>query len=203
MILAKAGKEFELTLNSKQKHFGVTGFKVEVINLADGTTTAQDVDVTEVIKNIDDPKSATTTQDALKGTRTVKVKDNTLEDGMVFDDGNGNKYYIESIDNDGATITTRTELVADIPADTTLQQVGNTGIYKIPVTIDTVGLYNVVVSNPAVNLRNLSAFVKVTQYDIDDIGNQIESKTQEILDKIDDAKAQLSGNNDSDYEIVS
>lgn len=203
MVLAKAGQDFQLTLNSRQKHFGITGFKVEIINLADGTTVLSNVNVVEVIKQINDPKTATTAADALKGTKTIKVKDSTLEDGMVFKDPNGNMYYIESVSDDGTTITTRTPLKEDIAANSTLTQVGNTGIYKIPLNIAVPGKYNVVVSNPAVNLRNLAAFVEVMQYDIDDIGNKIDNNTQEVIDKINEVKTQLSSSDNSDYEIVS
>lgn len=204
MVLAKASQDFQLTLNSRQKHFGVTNFKVEVINLADGSVlNVGNVNVVEVIKNVSDPKTATVTADALKGTKTIKVKDSTLVDGMVFNDGNGNLYYIEEIDDDGATIKTRVPLVADIAANATLTEVGNTGIYKIPLNISVPGKYNVVISNPSVNLRNLAAFVEIMKYDIDDLGNKIDSQAQNIVDKINEVKAEVSQTDSSDYEIVS
>jgi len=203
MVLAKAGQEFQLTLNSKQKHFGVTNFHVEIITLADGTVVEENVNVVEVIKNIDNPATAKVAEDALKGQRTIKVTDSSLTDGMVFKDANGNMYYIESVDTDNNTITTRVPLREDIAANSTLTQVGNTGIYKIPLNIAQPGKYNVVVSNPDANLRNLAAFVEVMQYDLDDLGSKIDSKAQDLSDKLDDVAAQLSNADSSDYEIVS
>ena len=203
MVLAKSGQDFQLTLNSKQKHFGITDFKVEILNLADGSVEVKNVNVVEIIKNISDPKTATVVSDALKGTKTISVKNSTLEDGMVFSDGNGNMYYIEEITDNGATIKTRAPLAEDIAANATLTQVGNTGIYKVPLNISVPGKYNVVVSNPSVNLRNLACYVEVMKFDIDDLGNKIDSQAQNIINKINEVKTTLSQSDNSDYEIVS
>lgn len=203
MIFAKANQDFQLTINSKQKHFGVKNFDVKVVDLASGQVTKQNVDVEEVIEQIENPASAKTAQDALAGQRTIKVTDSTLADGMVFKDPNGNMYYIESVDTDNGIITTKVPLKEDIPANSTLTQVGNTGIYKVPLNIANPGKYNVVISNPEVNLRNLAAFVEVFKFDIDDIGDKIDTQTQAILDKIQEIKSAIANQDDSDYEVVS
>lgn len=203
MVLAKAGQEFQLTLNSKQKHFGVTNFNVETINLEDGTVEKQNVNVVEIIKSIDNPATATVVADALKGQKTISVKDSNILDGMVFKDANGHMYYIESVDTNNNTITTRIPLVEDIAANDTLNQVGNTGIYKIPLNITKPGKYNVAINNPSVNLRNLASFVEVMQFDIDDLGNKIETSRDELSKKIDAISNKLDHSDGSDYEIVS
>jgi len=201
MILAKAGQVFELTVNSRQKHFGVKNFEVKTINLADGSVSKDNVEVTEVIENIDSPAEATVAADALAGTKTIKVTDNSLKDGMVFKDENGNMYYIEEVKDD--TITTRVPLKQDISTNSKLTQVGNTGIYKVPVNIPAVGKYNVVISNPSVNLRNLAAFVEVVEYTLDDLGNKIDTAKDAVVQKVDSVLEQLQHSDNSDYEIVS
>jgi len=201
MIIAQINKAFEITINSRQKHFGVKNFSVKTVNLGTGETTNENVSVTEVVEAIDSPAEATVAETAVRGTRTIKVNDDvTLEDGMVFKDENDNMYYIESIEDN--TITTRVDLVEDIAYNTKLTQVGNTGIYKVPVTIDKVGKYNVVISNPSVNLRNLAAFVDVRQYSIDDVAGKIDTKGDEIIAKIEEIEEQLSKTDSSDYEVV-
>lgn len=203
MILAKAGQEFQITLNSRQKHFGVTQFTVETVSLATGEVSKDNVNVTEIIKNLNNPATATVTSDALKGQKTINVKDSTIQDGMVFKDANGNMYYIESVDTDKSTLKTRIPLKQDIAANSTLTQVGNTGIYKVPLNITKPAKYNVVISNPSVNLRSVSAFVDVMKFDIDDLGNKIEDSTDTILDRINAISKQVSNSDGSDYEIVS
>jgi len=201
MILAKAGQDFELTINSKQKYFGVENFNVKTINLADGSVSQTNVSVTEVIEAVDSPATATVAEEAPKGTKTIKVSDDsTLTDGMVFKDENGNMYYIESVDS--GTIKVRKELVADIAYNSTLTQVGNTGIYKIPVNIPNPGKYNVVISNPSIDLRNLAAFVEVVQYTTDDLGTKIEDSTNYLDGKIEEIKQAINTSDDSDFEVV-
>ena len=203
MVFAKAGQDFQLTLNSKQKHFGVTNFNVEIINLADGTVTQENVSVVEIVKNIANPASAKVASDALKGQKTINVSDSSLKDGMVFKDPNGNMYYIESVDTNKNTITTRVALKADIAANGELDEVGNTGIYKIPLNITEPGKYNVAINNPSANLRNLAAFIEVMKYDLDDLGTIVESSTTEINNKIDTMAKTLSNEDNTDYQIVS
>lgn len=203
MIFTKAGQEFQLTVNSKQKHFGITNFKVETISLADGTVSVDNVNVVEIIKSIDSPATAKVSADALKGQKTIKVSDSGLTDGMVFKDANGNMYYIESVDTNNNTVSTRVPLTADIAANDTLTQVGNTGIYKAPLNIANPGKYNVVINNASVGLRNLAAFVEVSKFDVDDLGAKIESSTSELSNKIDSIKQQINNASSSDYQIVS
>jgi hypothetical protein len=201
MIIAQKSKTFEITINSKQKHFGVTNFIVKTINLNDGSTTTNNVDVTEVIEDISDPAEATVGETALRGTKTIKVADGSeLTDGMVFKDENGNMYYIEEINGD--TITTKMELVEDIAYNSKLTQVGNTGIYKVPMQIDAVSKYNVVISNPGVNLRNLATYVDVREHSIDDVATKIDNKSDEIISKIEEIKKEIDAADGSDYEVV-
>ena len=113
MIIAKTGSDFKITVNSRQKYFGIDGFIVEILNLKDGSVEKRNIEVEEVIKTIDEPATATAAETALKGTKTIKVSDDsTIEDGMVFKDENGNMYYVVNVkDNE---IEVRRELDEDI-----------------------------------------------------------------------------------------
>jgi len=201
MVTAKTGNDFEITVNSKQKYFGITGFVVEVLNLSNGTVEKRNVEVKEVVKNIDEPATATLTETALKGTKTIKISDDSnIVDGMVFKDENGHMYYVVDIkDNE---IEVRKELDEDIAYNSTLTQVGNTGIYNVPLNITTKGKYNVIVSNPDYNLRNLASFVDVKDNDIDDIGVKIDKSVDDLKNKIDEIKNSVANSDDSDYEVV-
>ena len=201
MITAKTGSDFKITINSKQKYFGISGFVVEILNLSNGTVDKKNVEVTEVVKTIDEPATATLAETALKGTKTIKVSDDsTISDGMVFKDENNNMYYVvKSEDNE---IEVRRELDEDIAYNSTLTQVGNTGIYNVPLNIVEKGKYNVVITNPEYNLRNLVSFVDVKDNDIDDIGVKIDQSVDDIKSKIDEIKNSVSNSDDSDYEVV-
>ena len=201
MITAKTGSDFKITVNSRQKYFGINGFVVEILNLKDGSVEKRNVEVEEVVKTIDEPATATVAETALKGTKTIKVSDDsTIEDGMVFKDENGNMYYVVNVkDNE---IEVRRELDEDIAYNSTLTQVGNTGIYNVPLNITEKGKYNVIISNPNYDLRNLATFVDVKDNDIDDIGIKIDKSVDDIKAKIEEIKSSVSSSDDSDYEVV-
>jgi len=201
MILAETGKPFEITLNSKQKHFGVENFVVKTIDLSSGETTKKNVTVSEVVENIDDPAEGTVTETALRGTKTIKVDDDsTIEDGMVIKDENNHMYYVESVN--GNEVKTRVPLEEDIAYNSKITQVGNTGIYKVPAQMDNKGLYNLVISNPSVDLRNLSAFVEVNDFSFDSIANKVDVRADEIIERINEVEQTIKQSDDNDYEVV-
>jgi len=201
MLLTKVNTQSEVTINSKQTQFGLTGFKIKAINLSTGDVINKDVSVVEVIESLDDPKKSTTAAVALAGTKEISLQDDgKLEDGMVFDDGAGNKYYIEKVEAN--KITTKVALVADIDSGVDLNQVGNTGIYNVPFTLDTAGKYNVIISNPGANLRNLGAFVEVVENTLDDLGSKIDTGVNYLDGKIDEVKQAVLNSGSQDFEVV-
>lgn len=202
MSIKKAGEQFFVEVSSHQRVFGASGFKTVVTNLATGESTVLGIDGTEEIEQIDSPATATTAAAASAGEKTITLSDGgSLTDGMVFDDGAGNKYYIEELN--GNVIKLKTPLVADVDAGTTLTQVGNTGIYSFPITINTAGIYGIRISNPSINMRTKELQVEVLDVNLQDIYNILEQQSQTINSKLDSIQNGLDNQSSSDFEVYS
>lgn len=83
-------------------------------------------------------------------------------------------FYVENVDTNNNVITARRPISGDIADGDELDRVGNTGLYATNVTIDNVGVYFVVISNPTIGLLNRSAKIEVAEHTDEDIYTQME-----------------------------
>ena len=148
----KKGITFFPTVDTEFDKMGdASKFGLEIVNANNGAvvTNAASGTWAEVMWTNPD-HSATTAGVATAGSSTINVStsDLTLVPGDRFDDGAGNLYYVTAVDTSAGVITIKGKLVADIDDDTDLNSVGNTGIYKVDVQIDTEGEYLVNISHP-------------------------------------------------------
>jgi hypothetical protein len=137
----------------------------------------------EGIKPIDDPKSAKTTEDVEAGSVDIPVDDaDGFKKGMVINvEGTSYYYYIEKVNTDDNILTVRKPLKAQISSDTTLKQVGNTGIYGTKFKFTDTGQYFVIINNPSIDLMNRAIKIRAVRHSDQDIYDKIE----QLEDKID------------------
>ncbi len=94
----------------------------------------------------------------------------TFVAGQRFDDAAGNLYYITKVEAEAISI--KGELVADIADATDLVSVGNTGIYKIDVTLAAEAEYFVSMNHP--EFGHISSKYKVVGKDNGDIYTRLD-----------------------------
>jgi hypothetical protein len=139
--------------------------------------------LSEAIKPIDSPASAKATEDVAAGSVDIPVDDASgFSKGMVINvDGTSYYYYIEKVDTDNKILTVRKPLEAQISSDTTLNQVGNTGIYGTKFKFTESGEYFVIINNHSIDLMNRGVKIKVVQHSEEDIYDKVE----QLKDKVD------------------
>lgn len=86
----------------------------------------------------------------------------TMVEGTRFKIGS-DFYYVSAVA--GESVSIKGKLVADVAAATVLVQVGNTGIYKTGITLDTAGEYFVSMSHP--EFGHISSKYEVAEQSID------------------------------------
>jgi len=181
MSVKKAGVPFYVKVVTDKNLFGkADGFKLSYYDESDPNPVAIDVDVDfiEVMRNVEG-NSSTASADAFVGDRAIVVEDGTVfADGDVVQDANGNIYYVETIS--GNTLHIRGKLVADIASGDTITQVGNTGIYQAPLTIDTPGNFTIEVANPEENMENVAFSVEVVEETLDDAQEKLDAIMDEL-----------------------
>ena len=193
-MIKKTGTPFFVELNSHQKYFGASGFITKVVNLTDGTISIASNDAVEIVDVIDTPATSTVDAAAAEGAKQITVQSGGgITDGMVFEDANGNKYYVEEVTGD--VLKLKFPLTQGIAFGDTLTEVGNSGIYKIELTINAPGNYGVYIANSSINLRSKGIQYTVKDIVVDDIATKIDiladslnTALGEIESKVDDSK---------------
>jgi hypothetical protein len=174
----KTGATITPTLDSDRDYFGATGFRASYINKANGVVTVIPGEWAEIITTVAG-NSSTANGVAIAGANTITVADGAqFSDGDVINDANNNKYYL--LDVDGNVLETKQKLSADIADGDTITQVGNTGLYSNSFSIPTAGEYNIVMSNPSVNMQNEILPISIANETLDD-----------AQDKLNDIKTEL------------
>jgi len=157
-----------------------TGFKAEYVNDATGTVTAVVGSFNEIVRT---PAGHTATVDvvgALIGATQIPIQAaGTVVAGDVISDGT-NMYYVDSVAAN--VIYIRQPLVASLAGTDELDEVGNTGIYRVQVTIATAGDYTLICRNPEVGMQNVAFPVTIVTEDLDD-----------AHDKLDDIASAIGG----------
>ena len=170
----KKGVTFYPTFDTQFDQFKAeSGFEMEITNMADGSvvTNAATGTFAEVMWT-DPGHSGTTSGDTAAGANQITLASgNTLVAGDRFDDGAGNIYYV--VDATDTSVTIKGSLVAAIADGTDLNSVGNTGIYKVDVQIDTIGEYLVAVNHK--DYGHYAIKYTVSEHNEDDIYDRLDS----------------------------
>lgn len=202
MSVKKTGSEFFVEVSSNQREFEATGFKTVVRNLVTGESNVLSVDAYEEVETINTPKESTVGASATAGEKTITISSGgELLDGMVFDDGVGNKYYIEDITSN--VITLRKPLVADIAFGATLTEVGNTGIYIVPITISSAGHYGIRISNPSLNMRIKEIQITVEDVVMTDIHDTMVQRFDAIDAQLNQIQDSVDNSGESNFTVYS
>jgi len=199
-MVKKTGTPFFVELNSHQKYFGVSGFIAKVVNLDDGTVSTASNDAVEIIDVIKSPATSTVAAAAAKGTKQITVQSGGgITDGMVFEDANGNKYYVEEVADN--ILKLKFPLTQDIAFGDTLTQVGNTGIYKMEFIINKPGNYGIYISNPAINLRSKGIQYTVKDIVVADIAKKIDTLASSLNTALDQIESKIDNSKTHDFTV--
>jgi len=196
------GTPFFVELNSHQKFFGASGFVTKVVDLADGTITTAVNDGVEIAESIVAPATSTVDAAAAAGAKQVVVQSGGgIVDGMVFEDASGNKYYVENVIGD--IIHLKFPLSDGIAFGDTLTQVGNTGIYKIELTINALGNFGIYISNPSINLRSKGIQYTIKDVVLEDVDAKLDAEFADINSKLDGITASMANSDTEDFTVFS
>ena len=153
--------------------YGANGF--ECIYAKAGDTTQYTIpsdNWVEIIKNVD-ANNCTANGDTPAGSTRIAVKDTDDNNTVAnFNKGDVIKvkdkeiyFYVEDVDADNGFIYARNPISGDIADGDELDRVGNTGVYKVDITLDEEGIWTFVVSNPTIDMENEVVKVEVSDYD--------------------------------------
>jgi malate/lactate dehydrogenase len=199
-MIKKKGIPFFVELNSHQKYFGTTGFVTKVVDLTSGLISTVSNGASEIVEDISDAGTATVdAAAAIKDKSIVVQSGHSLSGGMVFEDANGNKYYIESVDD--TTINLKFPLEEPIAFGDTLTQVGNTGIYKIEITIRDAGNYGIYISNPAIGLRSKGIQCTIKDIVIEDIADKIDTLAASLQTALEEIESTADDSETHDFTV--
>lgn len=85
-------------------------------------------------------------------------------------------YYVESVTTSSPyRIYTRKSITDAITGGVTLTQVGNTGVYRVALSISTPGDYTVIVRNPTINMQNVAQAVQIIAEDLTDAHTKLDT----------------------------
>lgn len=199
-MIKKSGTPFYLELNSHQKFFGASGFVTKIVDLAGGGIITAANDGVEIVEVVATPAVSTVNAAAAAGVKQLDVQSGGgILDGMVFEDANGNKYYVEKVVGD--TIHLKFPLTQGIAFEDTLTQVGNTGIYKIEVTISTAGNYGIYIANPSIDLRSKGIQYTIKDVVLEDVDTKITTEFAAVNTKLDDIAASIANSNSEEFTV--
>jgi len=137
----KKGNLFYPGIDTNYDRLGLASeFSMEITKASDGTIVNNIVpfaEFEEVIMTFD-LHTAEVLEDTNSGRKTFKVKNSNLVIGDKIKIQN-NFYNIIKIQNE--TITINGKLIENLTENESIETVGNTGIYKIPVQLETEGFY--------------------------------------------------------------
>ena len=177
MSVKKINELFYVKVDSNRDLYGANGFQCIVSNDLDNTT----FEVTNPFEEIILPhESHSATADGFipAGVKIITVTDNTLVSGDVFDSGDGNMYYIKEVVGNQLFLFIKT--LSDIPSATILNQVGNTGIYRVAVTITSLGYYTIIILNDSLSVMNREIGIKIIAEDITDAHTKLDNISSKV-----------------------
>ena len=201
-MIKKIGTPFFLELNSHQKFFSASGFVTKIVNLSDNSISIAQNDATEIVEVIESPATATVDAASATGSKQIVVQSGgSITDGMVFKDANGNKYYVEKVVGD--KIHLKFPLTEGIAYGDALVQVGNTGIYKIELTINTLGNFGIYIENSSIDLRSKGIQCTIESIVLEDVNSKIETGFAAVTSQLNDLQANVAKSGTEDFTVFS
>jgi len=179
----KKGVSFYPGVDTEFDRLGdASNFSMVIKSMIDGSDVVNDGAGTfEELLNTASGNTGDTAGAAVIGDQTLTLAaGSTLVVGEAFDDGAGNFYYITSVSGD--VIGLKKPLVADIADATTLNAVGNTGLYKAEAQIAAEGEYMVTVAHP--EFGHIALKYNVVTNTLDDAVTNSNSRFDEIDNKL-------------------
>jgi len=176
MSIKQSGNDFYLKIGTSFLYnLDATKFNCIYISESDGSAVNVTEDFSEIISPVDG--NTTTCDEIEEGSFTI-----TVADGSVFGDGDvvkidSNYYYIRLINGNSLTFSRQTSAHL---ADTEVEQVGNTGVYKVLMNIPDAGKYTAFISNATVDMINTPHALDVQDAIVDDIAEKLDSLTVKI-----------------------
>lgn len=125
----------------------------------------------------------TLAEEAQLEANVIKVTDaGGVLKGTVYLDVVDMYHYITKVDltKTPNELTIKTRLKKVIPNSSKINQVGNTGVYKVPITIVEPGDYTIIVSNPEIMMQNIAFSVQIVTEDVEDLHKRL----RDILDML-------------------
>lgn len=179
-------------LMDRQDFNKAAGFSASLLKLSDNTLTTLAGSFTELVKDVTPAHTATVSGETPIGRNYIKVvAGHNIADGDVIKDANDNMYYVMKAE--ATKLTLKQPVYAIITDASTLTQVGNTGYYKLPVTIDTVGKYTILVNNPAVDMYSYPISIEVLDNNEDTLKAAMDANTTTITGAITTSEGVITG----------
>ncbi len=184
MSVKKVDELFYVKIDSNRDVYNASGFEVRYVN----DETNAEVIIQEVVEEIilsHDGHTATNSGTTSVGSKVMSVSSSDLVTGdviLVLSD----YYYIKEVV--GNELHLYTPIITEIPNGTSIAQVGNSGIYRVPITIPSIGYYTIIILNDGLNVMNRQASVKIIPEDITDA----HTKLDDITSKVDTLTAERS-----------
>ena len=183
----KIGTKFYPIINTKFSKFrDESSFELKIIKMEDGSEVANSGsgEFEEIIVSPNGHNGKTNGTVAI-GDKVIHMKnDHTIIKGDVISDGNDpdNLYYVTNVN--GNVLELKEKIKAEIPDDTTINTVGNTGVYKVECQIDSIGEYLVIIKHPDIYHNHGLKYI-VTNNTIDDSVENANNRFDAIEDKLD------------------
>jgi len=152
-------------------------FKCNIFNQDDNTYLQENLSMTEIEEPYD-TNSTTTDGNHDSGVSSISLSDSS---GFSISDRVKIGNYIYKITNiDGNSITTHKPLYENISDGSSVDRVGNLGIYKVSLNIDTLGTYTLIGKDTVFGL-NTTKMIKVVPKSIAEMYKDIKNLEYAIL----------------------
>lgn len=159
MIERKVNETFYIKIDTNQDLFdGAEEFTASFLSESLSGSNVEQLSTTfSEILGVVDNHSATLTSTALSGLSVLSVSNSTLTKGDVIDVA-GEKFTIDSVNSN--TVKIRGKLKCDVSSGSVVTTVGNTGVYRAPVSFDSPGEYLLIVKHPKIGHLALSVLIR-------------------------------------------
>jgi len=176
-MVKKINDKFYVKIDSNRDVYGATGFECQIVNDETNVSYNNNQLFEELILPHEN-HSANSDGINTVGSKVIIVKNNSFVQGDVIS-ANNEMYYIKEVI--GNELYLFVKLRTEISDNEQLSQVGNTGIYRVPITITSLGYYTIIILNNNLNVMNRELGIKIIPEDITDA----HLKLDEISGKVD------------------
>lgn len=174
------------TIATRRDLMGINDWKVYLVDLAAGTVTDETshVSIDEIVVTIDNPAQVHTASAVSAGSRAIVLNSGdgaNISSGMklAIPSSVGTEYHeVKRVNGD--TVLLYRKLKGDVDANAEINQVGNTGDYKVAVDSEQISTtlipgeaYQVQVQSASAGIDVTSNMFHIVSYDENDLGDDI------------------------------